>query len=94
MSQKLAQLIIVFLNTDKDPWGSWTKIDNLCVPDFEDRNGANCTTYFDNNECNEDAQFYLDRSSRTNHGQATGLNCPQCGCSTNPVNLYDLPWDL
>merc|ERR1719410_989020 len=78
----------------KGPSGAWTKIDNLCDSTFEDQYGANCTTYADpaNNKCNEDAEYYLGRTERTSNGFATGLNCPECGCATNPTNLYDLPW--
>ena len=83
-------LISVILNNQKDSSGAWTKIDDLCVPTFEDPSGANCTTYADNNWCSENPQFYLNRKERSNHGFAIGLNCPECGCATNPTSLYDL----
>lgn len=78
----------------KVPFGDWYKISNLCDADFEESYDtyANCTTYAENNWCNQPATFYVpNRMKRTSNGFETGLNCPECGCAGSPISLYDVP---
>ena len=66
------------------------KINNLCDSDFHDINNNNCTFYEDEDYCDMGADFLLSLAVNTNHGKEIGLNCPQCGCITNPKSLYDV----
>ena len=54
-------------------------------------NGDNCTVYADNDWCNSNPEFFLGRADWTPNGLETGLNCYECGCSTTPTSLYDVP---
>ena len=77
----------------KDSSG-YIEISNICDSNFNNTNGYDCNTFYNNGWCNlvfTPAQFYIDEGVMTNNGLETGLNCPQCGCNINPPSLYDIP---
>lgn len=76
----------------QDSNGNYHKIDNVCDADFHNINGQNCTTIADFGFCDPSlgADFFLATGVATNNGEELNLNCPQCGCATTPISLYDV----
>lgn len=76
----------------QDSNGNYVKMSNICDPEFENLNYQNCTRIEDIGRCDPGlgANYFLSVAEDTRNGKEINLNCPQCGCITTPISLYDL----